>query len=177
MAHSEEDVIGGMLAVIGSTSFEEASQKCGIPASTLKDWCNTSRVAQYEKLREDWAGKIEAQLASDLLDNARLASRTERLAIEAAKTSLENETAREPAKIARDISQVKAQAIDKRLALQGRPTQITERRDVGEIVRALVGMRVLTVSEPEEIPDATTVERVPEGPSELVDGRHLEAVG
>jgi hypothetical protein len=37
------------------------------------------------------------------------------------------------------------QATDKRLAVQGRPTQITEHRDVAEIVRRLQAIGVIEV--------------------------------
>jgi hypothetical protein len=195
MALSEEDVIAGMMAVIGTTSWPEAvrvlkDEGRDIGESTLRQWCKETRAVQYEQLREQWAGKIEAQLANSLLDNARLAAETERLAIEAAKTSLENKTAREPSKIARDLSQVKAQSVDKRLALQGRPTQITERRDLNEIVRALVGMKVAVIQDPAVVPDATLgpaegVSQAVQAPQEALGApegpvpepsRHLEAV-
>jgi hypothetical protein len=174
---SEEDVIAGMMAVIGSANYPEAAEKLradgrDIHEETLRRWCKETHVARFEQMREEWGPKIEAQLASNLLDNARLAAATERLAIEAAKASLENKTAREPAKIARDISQVKAQAIDKRLALQGRPTQITERRDINEIVKALVGMKVASVAEPQPVLDATAASIAPPEHS-----RETETVG
>jgi hypothetical protein len=150
--YSDEDVTAGLMAVIGTSTFVEAAAMCAgegrsISEKTLREWVKETRVVQFEKLREEWAPKIEASLANNLLDNARLAAETERLAIEQARTELEEGRAKEPAKIARDLSQVRSQAIDKRLALQGRPTQITERRDVNEIVRALVGMKVVQVTE------------------------------
>jgi hypothetical protein len=184
---TEEEIIAGMLAVIGSTSYKDAAvslQADGreIGEATLRRWCKESHVVQFEKLREEWAGKIEAQLANNLLDNARLAAETERLAIEKTRESLENGSNRDPSKAARDLSQVKAQSVDKRLALQGRPTQITERRDLSEIVRALVGMKVAVIQETAPVPDATTAPQkaleaaeAPPAP-QRTDRPHLEAV-
>jgi hypothetical protein len=43
------------------------------------------------------------------------------------------------------VAQVASQAIEKRLAIQGRPTQIVEHRDVAEIVRALEALGVVEV--------------------------------
>jgi hypothetical protein len=150
--HSDEDVTAGLMAVIGTTTFVEAAallagEGRSIGEKTLREWVKETKVTQFEKLREEWAPKIEASLANNLLENARLAAETERMAIEQARTELQEGRAKEPAKIARDLSQVKSQAIDKRLALQGRPTQITERRDVNEIVRALVGLKVVQVAD------------------------------
>jgi hypothetical protein len=160
MAYAEEDVIAGMLAVIAHTSYSDAVRALNadgrdVSEETLRRWCKDTKSVQFEKLREEWGGKIEAQLANNFLDNARYAAQIERQALEAVKKSLDDHTAREPAKIARDLSQVKSQSVDKRLALQGRPTQITERRDLNEIVRALVGMKVAVVQEAEPVPDAT----------------------
>lgn len=160
VAYTDTTIAAGMMAVIASTSYAEAAalmRERGSPVSeaTLRRWCKDEHVVRFEKLREAHAPRIEAQLANDLLSNARLAAETERLAIEAARTELLEGTAKEPAKIARDLSQVKAQSVDKRLALQGRPTQITERRDINEIVRALVGMNVARVAEPIQVADAT----------------------
>jgi hypothetical protein len=176
----EEEVVKGMMAVLGSTDYRVASKILAaegleISHETLRRWCQEKRVAQYEELREQWAPKIEAQLANNLLDNARLATATERLAIETTKSNLENGREREPAKVARDISQVKAQAIDKRLALQGRPTQITEKRDVNEIVKALVGMKVVTIDQPQDVPDATSISLRPSAQDQIGDGDPEEA--
>lgn len=158
---SDEQVKQALLAVVGNPTYESASETLDqeglqVSAVTLRRWAKDTHVVQFEKLREEWAPKIEAQLANNLLDNARLAAETERLAIERAHDELTRGVAREPAKIARDLSQVKSQSVDKRLALQGRPTQITERRDVNEIVRALVGMKVVQVAEPLPAIEATS---------------------
>lgn len=160
MAYAEDDVTAGLMAVLCTTTFQGASdllaeQGQRIPARTLDRWCKDQHVVRFEKLREQYAPRIEAQLANDLLSNARLAAETERMAIEAARIELENGSAKEPSKIARDLSQVKSQSVDKRLSLQGRPTQITEKRDINEIVRALVGLKVVSVTAPEHVADAT----------------------
>lgn len=176
MAYAEEEVIAGMLAVIAHTSYPDAVRALNadgreISEETLRRWCKETKTVQFEKLREEWGGKIEAQLANNFLDNARFAAQVERQALEAVKKSLDNNTAREPAKIARDLSQVKSQSVDKRLALQGRPTQITERRDLNEIVRALVGMKVAVIEEAEAVPDATAATLRPAlGPVESREG-------
>jgi hypothetical protein len=166
VAHTDETRIAGMLAVIATTSWPDAvallaDQGHTIGETTLRQWCKDTHAVEFEKLREDWAPKIEAQLANDLLDTARLASAVEHLALQKAHEQLENGNAREPSKIARDASQVKSQSVDKRLALQGRPTQVTERRDVGEIVKALVGMKVLKIEVATPPPDATAMSQSP----------------
>lgn len=99
-------------------------------------------IERYEQVRKQLAPQLEGSLASDLLDNARLATEVERVAIERTGQLLREGRISDPSRVARDLSQLRTQAIDKRLALQGRPSQIVENRNVDELVRALEGMGV-----------------------------------
>jgi hypothetical protein len=69
----------------------------------------------------------------------------------------------DPSRVARDISQIRTQGIDKRLALQGRPTQIQANRSVDELVRALEGLGVAK-QVALDVPDAEVVEVEDEQP-------------
>lgn len=97
---------------------------------------------ELDKLRERVAPKIEAAVANNMLSNAWEATEVENLAIERAREMLEEGRIADPSKVARDLADVKAKNVDKRLALQGRPTQISEHRNTDEIVRALEGMGI-----------------------------------
>lgn len=97
---------------------------------------------ELDKLRERIAPKVEAATANNMLTNAWEATEVESLAIERAREMLEEGRIADPSKVARDLADVKAKNVDKRLALQGRPTQISEHRNTDEIVRALEGMGV-----------------------------------
>ena len=94
----------------------------------------------------------EGVFANDVLDNAARAMLVIGLAVKKTQELLESGLVADPARVARDLSQVVAQSTDKRLAVQGRPTQITEHRDVGEIVRALEAMKVVQVIEGKKAP-------------------------
>ena len=100
---------------------------------------------RYEKRREELAPQDEGMFANDLLDAARRANVTIKFAIENTHELLEAGKVADPARIARALSQVMAQSVDKRLAVQGRPTQITEHTDAEEIVRQLQAMGVIRV--------------------------------
>lgn len=102
--------------------------------------------------REELAATKERMVAADLLDNTELGTQVVRMALRRTLEKLEADTVDDPSRVARDVSQVVSQQVEKRLALQGRPTQITEVRDVSEIVRALAGMKVVQVI------DSTAVE-------------------
>jgi hypothetical protein len=85
---------------------------------------------------------LEAQLANDMLDNARLASIVERQAIKKTRMMLKEGKISDPSRVARDLSQLKTQAIDKRLALQGRPTTISASVNVDGLIDQLEAMGV-----------------------------------
>jgi hypothetical protein len=100
---------------------------------------------RYGKRRQELAPQIEGRLANDLLDNAERASAVIGVAIERTQELLDAGKVAEPSRVARDLSQVVAQSIDKRLAIQGRPTQITEHSDVGDIIRKLQAIGVIEI--------------------------------
>lgn len=110
--------------------------------------------------RKEMAPKLEAELADDLLDSARLVAKVERLAVERTEQLLKEGKVQDPSRVARDLSQVRTQAIDKRLALEGRPDKIIEKRDHREIIRGLEALKVAEVvdstatEEPAEISSA-----------------------
>lgn len=114
----------------------------------LEVWRDRMYADRLQKRREELAPVIEARLAADMLDNATLASDVTRLAIQKTRDMLEAGRVQDPSRVARDLSQVATQAVDKRLALQGRPTQIVEHRDTAEIIRKLEGMGVAVQAEP-----------------------------
>ena len=120
-----------------------------------------AQADRVQEIRQEHAPRLEALLADDMLDNARLAGFAERIALEATIDRLQTGKANDPSRVARDISQVKTQSIDKRLALQGRPSQVIETRDVAELVRALVGLGVAEVVDSGasalDVPDAEIV--------------------
>lgn len=125
-----------------------------IPAYMLHKW-KISHAAEYDALRETHAAEIEAHLAHDWRDNARLAVDGSALAVEAAIENLESGKDSDPARTAANLAKVAQSSTDKLLALTGRPTQITETRNAGEIIRKLVQLGVVKVpDDPLEIEQA-----------------------
>lgn len=106
----------------------------------------------FQQRRAELAPRLEAKLADDMLSNALRATNAEAFCIEKVEEQVRRGEVKDPARVARDLSQIRTQAIDKRLALQGRPTQIVEKRNTDEIIRKLQSMGVLQVE------DATVVE-------------------
>jgi hypothetical protein len=110
--------------------------------------------------RKQLAPRIEAMLADDLLSAAQRTTSVVNLAVEQTHKLLAAGECKEPSKVARDLSQVAAQQIEKRLSLEGRPTQITEDRSLGEIVRALEGLGVVKKVDAESTAEDETMEDV-----------------
>jgi hypothetical protein len=98
---------------------------------------------QYEELRQRIAPLKEKQLANNLLDNALYASDVTAQAIGQLQERIKYVKTDQLSRVARDLADVQAKAVDKRLALEGRPTVITETRSAPEIIRALESMRVV----------------------------------
>ena len=147
---NDVDVETAITAMIVCPTLDDAVEVLkgqGIQTTTgvLEVWRDREPAIRerYQKRREELAPQLEGIFANDLLDNGRRGTLAIRLAVEETIKRLEDGTVADPSKVARDISQVVAQSVDKRLAIQGRPTQIVEVRDVNEIVRQLVALGVV----------------------------------
>jgi hypothetical protein len=110
----------------------------------------------YQKRREQLAPRLEAKLADDMLSNAARITSVEAFCIEQVEEQLANGEVKDPARVARDLSQVRSQQIEKRLALQGRPTHIVEKRSVDELVKALEGKGLATQVDAESTAEEIT---------------------
>ncbi len=120
--------------------------------ATLMEWSRTTHWERYEQLREQWASKVEQSVSNDLRDGLRDAVEVQRIAVEKARERLEAGRDDDPARSAANLARVAATNADKLLSLTGRPSQITESRNVNEILRSLVAKGVLALpDEPAQI--------------------------
>lgn len=126
--------------------------------ATLTAWSRTRYWERYEELREKVAAGRENTLANNYLDAAHAATEVAMLAVEAARGRLESGKDEDPGRTAANLARVAQSATDKRLSLQGRPTQIVENRNIGEILRSLAAKGII------EIPDE---------PAQLVEGESV----
>jgi hypothetical protein len=106
---------------------------------------------EIEKVRRELAPKLEGTLVSDLGDEARRATAIIELALQRTEERLRTNVVSDPSRVARDISQLRTQAIDKKLALEGRPTSITETRSHEEVLRSLEAMGVVKQVEVKQV--------------------------
>jgi hypothetical protein len=142
--YTDSDRALALTAIIGNLgNVAKTSREIGIPERTLHNW-KKEYPDQYDALEKQ---------------NAREAGMVVEGAIDRAKKVLADTkqwiSPGELAKIARDMSQVHAQNMDKVLTLTGRPTAITESRELVALVRSLEADGVLKVVEgtAEEITD------------------------
>jgi hypothetical protein len=138
-----------LTAIATHPTLQDASdflQAEGVRCSTAKlEVLSRLKRDEIEQLRDKAAPMLERIVANNALDIAQLATTAESIALERCIELLNSGKVADPSKVARDIADVKAKNIDKRLALQGRPTTITQDRSIEELTRALVGMGVAQV--------------------------------
>jgi hypothetical protein len=157
--YTDSDRALALTAIIGNLgNVAKTSREIGIPERTLHNW-KKEYPDQYDALEKKYAQQIEEEIVQRARQNAREAGMVVEGAIDRAKKVLADTkqwiSPGELAKIARDMSQVHAQNMDKVLTLTGRPTAITESRELVALVRSLEADGVLKVVEgtAEEITD------------------------
>ena len=119
---------------------EHGYKEISIPRlESYKGACST----EIEEARRELAPALELELTNNMLDEARRVTSVIDLAVRRTERLLERDAISDPAKAARDLGQLRTQAIDKRLALEGRPTQIIEKRSPDEILAKLEALGVV----------------------------------
>ena len=165
---TEEEITTGLMAIIAwagnasaASRYLKAEKGLSISAVALNGW-KTAHVVRYDELREKYAGQLEANLANEMRDVARLAMDVQRLALEQTKVRLETGKDNDPARSAANAATVTQKMTDKLLSLTGRPTQITETRNLDEILRSLAARKIIQIPE-----DAESIQVQPVNGSEL----------
>jgi len=159
--YSQEDIdwcLQALVAWAGNSNaahtwLEAHAEGRRVPSKgTLINWRKTLHWERYEQLREQWGSLRERAIANDMRDVAAAAVDAQMLAVERAKERLEADRDSEPARTAAALAKVGQVSVDKLLSLTGRPTTITENRNVNEILRSLVAKGVLALpDEPAQI--------------------------
>lgn len=155
---NQVDVDLALATMAACSTLEEASKHLkkehGLTINPKKlEVFKRMHLEEYEKLRNELAPLREQTFANDMLDVASMATQVEQAAVARTMTLLGEGRIADPSKVARDLADVKAKNTDKRLAIQGRPTSIVEKRSVEDIWGQLEKMGVV-----ETITDATVVE-------------------
>ena len=107
-----------------------------VKAAQLYDF-KQQHQARYEELREQHGPDLEKRLTNGLRDTTMLAAEAMQEAVQQAMKRLEDGNDPEPAKTAALLATATDKTTRNMLALSGRPTQITETRNVEQTMRAL----------------------------------------
>jgi hypothetical protein len=145
-----EFVFGALIAYADDEDAKGFLEEHGYDVSVAKIRVFRNRVQNptdmqypaFQKRRAQLAPMLEAEVADDMLSNARRITKVESHCIQQLEEQAKLGEIKDVSRVMRDISQVRTQSIDKRLALQGRPTQITEHRNTDEILAKLESMGV-----------------------------------
>jgi len=147
---SYKDAIGHELVVAALAANDgdiaaahEDMLKAGYEVSEkqLANFAN-SKSTQVLDARQKMAPRLEELLTADLLDESARSTTIIAMALQRTEERLVANTIADPARVARDISQIRSQGLEKKLALEGRPEKITESRSLDEVTRALEGLGV-----------------------------------
>lgn len=137
-----DDALTALIAFAGNATgavrYLKEQGKRAPSYGTLLAWSRTKHWERYEELREKVAQNLENTLANDYLQAAQAATAAAGKAIRKAEERIDKDKDEDPARTAANLMSVARMATDKRLSLQGRPTQIHENRDATAILRGLV---------------------------------------
>lgn len=125
-----------------TSRYLRAEKDLDISASTLNHW-KVLHGPRYNEIRDQHQAEIDKTLGHEFRENAALALRAERLAVEKAHVALEEDREKDPARAAANLARVAQSNAEKALMIEGRPTRITENRGVDELLRSLAGMGIL----------------------------------
>lgn len=150
-SYTPAEVDTGLLALITYGSSNRAADECGIPAQTLREWRKT-RAERLAELQAEHGPAIEQALVHAARSIALSAAAATSDAIEGAHQDILNGDVKDKAAAARNLQTTGAIAIDKLLALTGRPTQITEHRSADDYLRKLESLGIIEGTATEEPP-------------------------
>ena len=164
--YTEQEIDAALRAYVICSGHRDRASKLlseegmEISPKTLYYWANTSRVEQYERLRQEIAPRIQAQMADTHQALAQSAADIEAQAVGRLRERLNSGDMedRDLINLHKNAAIAGAVHVDKAQLLNDRPTQIIQ-RDASEVLRALKAKGVPIA----EVIDAEVVEDDPVG--------------
>lgn len=153
---TELDVATGLraLALYGgnATRASRALNAEGLPVSAkvLTSWRKEKYAVQYEDIVYELRQKIGQKVSDDAMEVAARASEVEAELIAEAQKQLADIPAKDLAKSALNMAQIKRTNVETARLLRNEPTQITETRSVDESLDELKALGVIDVEAIEE---------------------------
>jgi hypothetical protein len=116
-----------------------------IAAKTLRQWKRGKYAVQYEEIVYELRQTIGHKVSDDAMEVAAAASEVEAQLISETKAQLHDIPAKDLAKAALNMAQIKRTNIESARLLRNEPTQITEHRSVDESIEELRALGVIEV--------------------------------
>jgi hypothetical protein len=156
--YTELDVAIGLraLALYGGNTAKAArallADGRAISEKTLRSWRDGQYAVQYEDLVYELRQSIGQKVSDEAMEIAAQASEVETALISATQANLHDIPAKDLAKAALNMAQIKRTNVETARLLRNEPTQITENRSVDDSLAELRSLGVIEV-EAEEVGD------------------------
>jgi hypothetical protein len=149
------------LAAEGGSIFRAvralAEEHVSVSEPTLYRWRDRTHAEEYLTIRDTLQGAEQRRLAARQEDLSRKGADVTEKLWKRLEDEIDELPARDLPGAVRNAATALGISTDKVLATRERPVAMpAENRDIGEIVRKLVGMKVASLAPPLEAPDATT---------------------
>ncbi len=144
-----EKVTQSLMAVVAANGNVSEAQReltaagVEVPLATLRQWKNEVHSEQYHRLTLRFTQELENEIIELARQNAKRAAEVTYDAVEATAKQLETGRVADPSATARNLAHVQTQNIDKVLAMTGRPSQITEQRDMKGLIETMIAKGIL----------------------------------
>ena len=149
---SDEKIERGLTALACYGDSNKASQVCGIPPSTLRQW-RLTYAERYEQIRKTRAAEIDRRLTDEYAEIALEATEVVRAGLAKTREQIEDGSIKDASTAARNAGVIIGIATEKRMLMQGKPTSITEHRNGEDVLRSLAAMGIVDGTA-EEVTDA-----------------------
>ena len=138
--YTPEQVTEGLMSMVTEGSAAAAHRKTGIPEKTLQQWRRETYAERFRQLEERYSKELEEHLVHEARKNAELALQAERDMIERVSRVTSE---REVSGALRALADSRTKSVQSVLTMTGRPTAITESRDIGSVLKALAAKGVV----------------------------------
>ncbi len=147
---------GLMALVLCGGRAKEAAQHVGVTERTLNRW-KQDNPGRYLEIQRDKGAEIEAMALDSLRAFVVASEHVKVVALEKTLEYLESGKPRDPSAVLRNVATSQGLAISKLLELSGRPTSVTEHRNLDELLARLKHLGATVDGIAVEVPSGDTV--------------------
>lgn len=162
---TEQEITDALMACIANAGSPtraiealEAQDKRAPSLGTLSRWMHWTHAPKYQELRDKLGDELDRQLIHEWRDVVALATDGTKKAVQKAIDGIDDD--KDPSRTAANLATVADKYTRGKLTAEGKPTRITETRDVNELLRGLIAQGIFQLAEePAQIEGAVPDER------------------